>query len=753
MVGGLGKDLGSSLFFHARLQQGNNSLGKPSSPQELRGHLQSQQQQQFYPPPTHRPSLPLSIQDPTPFSTYSAIQQPHISSADRKFALPAGLGGVPEHGGYPSHAPPLILPQNNHEVPGLPPPQQFYGSGNGNNSLQLGGGGGLYGSDQESGYGSMPGGGGSNGGANPYSSTMSASGSREGYASSGGITGLGLQTRREIAADRGGYVRASYSSETAARGLGVGPVGMTAAAGASSVTTGAVAGEGASLEEISTIFVVGFPEDMLEREFQNMFVFSVGFEAATLKIPASTVAARERDRELATAAALSAAVGASSGLKQVPIVPSGLVGPSGLGLSSQVAFQDPFGGMLDGGAYEDAFGNLPLDGPGSALAQALGRDAAGSPAGTRKQIIGFAKFRTRAQALDARDILSGKKVDAEKGCILKAEMAKKNLHTKRGISNELAGIPGGPSFPLSSLDSATLGRLANASNLNPAVLAELARQSAAQQAQASQQSTTQDRDARTQSAAFEAFHSIPSYSASTGMREREHSVNSTGGASYARSSVSGGFPTNGREYYDEGTSPTLTSAAYYNLPRPDPPRQGYGQQDRSSPPDYPSELAHSPTSSSSGPQSSPHLRGAILQLAYSGNSMMQQLDEVSSSDPQQQQQQRTLALASLSAQPRPYPSSTQYPSSDSGYASENRERSSIPPVNYNQSQSLYQGFSSSPLGNPASRMGNISGPGLSSIPTSPPMGPSHSNNGIPRTQNPADMNAPKKCATPSALLA
>lgn len=41
----------------------------------------------------------------------------------------------------------------------------------------------------------------------------------------------------------------------------------------------------ASGEEISTIFVVGFPDDMQEREFQNMFIFSPGFEAATLKIP------------------------------------------------------------------------------------------------------------------------------------------------------------------------------------------------------------------------------------------------------------------------------------------------------------------------------------------------------------------------------------------------------------------------------------------------------------------------------------
>lgn len=36
-------------------------------------------------------------------------------------------------------------------------------------------------------------------------------------------------------------------------------------------------------------------------------------------------------------------------------------------------------------------------------------------------------------------MLSGRKVDAERGCALKAEMAKKNLHTKRGVS--LSGDP------------------------------------------------------------------------------------------------------------------------------------------------------------------------------------------------------------------------------------------------------------------------------------------------------------------------
>ncbi|KAI9337601.1 hypothetical protein DFJ73DRAFT_628873 [Zopfochytrium polystomum] len=104
-------------------------------------------------------------------------------------------------------------------------------------------------------------------------------------------------------------------------------------------------------EEITTIFVVGFPEDIQEREFQNMFTFASGFEAATLKFPAN--------------------FDADDGVPQY-----------------------------------------------------------------KKQIIGFAKFRTRLEALQARDHLSGRKVDAERGCILKAEIAKKNLHTKRGISND-----------------------------------------------------------------------------------------------------------------------------------------------------------------------------------------------------------------------------------------------------------------------------------------------------------------------------
>ena len=60
----------------------------------------------------------------------------------------------------------------------------------------------------------------------------------------------------------------------------------------------------------------------------------------------------------------------------------------------------------------------------------------------RKQIIGFAKFRSRSEALEARDVLQGRRVDIDKGAVLKAEMAKKNLHTKRGVGPLPLQLPG-----------------------------------------------------------------------------------------------------------------------------------------------------------------------------------------------------------------------------------------------------------------------------------------------------------------------
>ncbi|KAI7864140.1 hypothetical protein BDF14DRAFT_1837770 [Spinellus fusiger] len=105
-------------------------------------------------------------------------------------------------------------------------------------------------------------------------------------------------------------------------------------------------------DDVTTIFVVGFPEDMQEREFQNMFTFSRGFEAASLKWYC-----KEGEEE----------------------------------------------------------------GPSASLLSVAGK----------KQMIGFARFHTRFEALEAVEVLTGKRVDIEKGQTLKAEMAKKNLHVNR----------------------------------------------------------------------------------------------------------------------------------------------------------------------------------------------------------------------------------------------------------------------------------------------------------------------------------
>ena len=48
--------------------------------------------------------------------------------------------------------------------------------------------------------------------------------------------------------------------------------------------------------------------------------------------------------------------------------------------------------------------------------------------------------------MQARDVLSGRKIDSERGCVLKAEMAKKNLHTKRGANGEGAKLYHSNSF-------------------------------------------------------------------------------------------------------------------------------------------------------------------------------------------------------------------------------------------------------------------------------------------------------------------
>ncbi|TDL29641.1 hypothetical protein BD410DRAFT_33637 [Rickenella mellea] len=202
------------------------------------------------------------------------------------------------------------------------------------------------------------------------------------------------------------------------------------------------AGANTSQEEISTIFVVGFPEDMQEREFQNMFTFSPGFEAATLKIPNKDSTAYGPGTSAVTA---SATAGLRGGAGQYQLnYPQSSFGGS----------NDPYNLVTvnQGGVVVDARDGTTTSWPSASddfgrgvsgdLGMGLGGPGVhGQPTvPPRKQIIGFAKFRSRAEALTARDVLQGRRVDIEKGAVLKAEMAKKNLHTKRGVG-PLGSLP------------------------------------------------------------------------------------------------------------------------------------------------------------------------------------------------------------------------------------------------------------------------------------------------------------------------
>ncbi|KAF9226716.1 hypothetical protein BS17DRAFT_500031 [Gyrodon lividus] len=204
---------------------------------------------------------------------------------------------------------------------------------------------------------------------------------------------------------------ANVSAAGAARGIG----------STGQINVAEPQGGNAQQEEISTIFVVGFPDDMQEREFQNMFTFSSGFEAATLKIPNKEYTAYGSSGGTPSGLPLRGSSSYSSYLNSGPNDPYNIVTVNQGGV------------LVDNGRDGPTTSWPPLAVP---LTEESGHfqgpgGLAGQP--PRKQIIGFAKFRTRQEALDARDVLQGRRVDIEKGAVLKAEMAKKNLHTKRGV--------------------------------------------------------------------------------------------------------------------------------------------------------------------------------------------------------------------------------------------------------------------------------------------------------------------------------
>ncbi|GAA5855144.1 hypothetical protein JCM8547_002398 [Rhodosporidiobolus lusitaniae] len=370
--------------------------------------------------------------------------------------------------------------------------------------------------------------------APPTSQPMSQASSRD------ALFRTKLELEREIPVDRGGYARPGTSTGSAA-------LAVTSSSSALSVGGGGGSVSGDSLptaEEISTLFVVGFPDDMHEREFHNMFAFAEGFEAATLKVPAATAALREWEREVGVVGVASVVGGGGSstggsefgngggsgsggeeGEHYASALPPHLVASTPSALAGAILrSSDPYAAAREAAGSPLGFGGASSSGNGSANGTGTGNGSS-TPA-QRKQIIGFARFKTRQQALDARDVLTGKKVDPDKGNVLKAEMAKKNLHARKNVGLLVSGPgvdstapstpavlgaasfghssssafeqtasstpattvastlpPGtGPSIPLSVFGRSELDKIAQIGNLNPAVLAEIARQSAAQAA-------------------------------------------------------------------------------------------------------------------------------------------------------------------------------------------------------------------------------------------------------------------------------
>ena len=156
-----------------------------------------------------------------------------------------------------------------------------------------------------------------------------------------------------------------------------------------------------------------------------MFTFSHGFEAATLKIP---------NKESTSYGSGSSANTTRSGFSS-----------GGFGGAS-----DPYNLVTvnSGGVVLDSRDGTTSSWPDDGLFarnESANNNSTANPA-PRKQIIGFAKFATRADAIAARDTLQSKRVDVEKGAVLKAEMAKKNLHTKRGVG-PVNGPPNPPPPP------------------------------------------------------------------------------------------------------------------------------------------------------------------------------------------------------------------------------------------------------------------------------------------------------------------
>jgi hypothetical protein len=190
-----------------------------------------------------------------------------------------------------------------------------------------------------------------------------------------------------------------------------------------------------------------------------MFLFAPGFEASSLKYPTSPSLFTNHNGNRSTKDFLTALTQGTTdippGLQQQVIAKHG-TNPVAL-LTELMALHEKYSKMRDTEgetpSYEpsemammDSYYPAHLQQgstANSSTTSLIGMSMTGKPP-PRRQTIGFAKFRTRVDAVNARDVLQGRKMDAFYNAVLKVELAKKNLHTKRTpTSSSLGGTTAG----------------------------------------------------------------------------------------------------------------------------------------------------------------------------------------------------------------------------------------------------------------------------------------------------------------------
>ncbi|KAJ9097734.1 hypothetical protein QFC21_004772 [Naganishia friedmannii] len=253
----------------------------------------------------------------------------------------------------------------------------------------------------------------------------------------------------------GGRKRSGKEKEVGSRGQSATPSGLRESMSGSGASVMADSGNLRMLdprdpsygdEEISTIFIVGFPDDITEREFANMFLFAPGFEASSLKYPTSPSLFSNHNANRSTKDFLTALTQGTTdippGLQQHIIAKHG-TNPVAL-LTELMALHEKYSRVRETESDTPILESSEMTGmesyypahftqgstANSSTTSLIAMSMTGKPP-PRRQTIGFAKFRSRADAEHARDTLQGRKMDAFYNAVLKVELAKKNLHTKR----------------------------------------------------------------------------------------------------------------------------------------------------------------------------------------------------------------------------------------------------------------------------------------------------------------------------------